>query len=507
MRSRASVLALAFPLLTLAGCAVGSEADTTASGADKTSYGATVDAGTDQAFAPARPSAVVDGDGADAASRPAPAQWRIGGRVTGLVGSGLVLQQSGRADLPVDADGGFVFDTKLATGDAFDVTVALSPSAPAQSCVVAGGSGTVAQGNVVSIAVNCTTDHYTVGGTVTGLTGSGLVLTSGGVDVAVAADGTWAFPDVLPSGATYDVSIKAHPADETCWVARPAGTVGGVPVADIAVTCTPYVTVGGTVTGLTGSLVLAQSGGDDLTVTSDGPFAFGTRVPAGSVYAVTVKAQPADQFCSLRTTTNIGYAAAEGVTTVDIACTTFTNPSFDDGFAGWNVTRSSGALGSGGLTAMTGTMIHPHDVLHDAVSDADVSFGVLTTSIGIGPTSPSSGSKLAFAYNENGPCELVATHDLVLSANVTYLRFEMQYVKLVADQVPGSSHVSVELRDVETDAMLQRLHFEGAPPVGYTMASLVADVSAFAGHAVRLALVSGSTGAPLYTTFDNFRLD
>src|SRR5215468_6977547 len=45
--------------------------------------------------------------------------------------------------------------------------------------------------------------------------------------------------------------------------------------------------VGGTVSGLTGAVVLQDNGGDDLTIPADGQFTFATKVASGSSYAVT----------------------------------------------------------------------------------------------------------------------------------------------------------------------------------------------------------------------------
>ena len=42
--------------------------------------------------------------------------FTVGGSVSGLVGSGLVLQNNGGGDLPVAADGTFQFATRFATG-------------------------------------------------------------------------------------------------------------------------------------------------------------------------------------------------------------------------------------------------------------------------------------------------------------------------------------------------------------------------------------------------------
>ena len=64
----------------------------------------------------------------------------IGGSVSGLAGSGLVLQ-NGADDLAVRGDGSFSFVAMIDKGTSYAVTVAQQPSAPSQTCVVGSGSG------------------------------------------------------------------------------------------------------------------------------------------------------------------------------------------------------------------------------------------------------------------------------------------------------------------------------------------------------------------------------
>jgi 6-phosphogluconolactonase len=82
--------------------------------------------------------------------------YTIGGRVTGLTGSGLVLQNNAGDDLAVSAAGSFTFAAPLANGAAYAVTVKMQPSSPAQNCVVYGSPGTVAAENV-DVLVLCAT--------------------------------------------------------------------------------------------------------------------------------------------------------------------------------------------------------------------------------------------------------------------------------------------------------------------------------------------------------------
>jgi lysophospholipase L1-like esterase len=81
--------------------------------------------------------------------------YAIGGSVSGLSGSGLVLQDNVGNDLRVAANGGFSFSNSIATGANYAVTVKTQPSAPAQICAVSNGSGTVTSANVNNVAINC----------------------------------------------------------------------------------------------------------------------------------------------------------------------------------------------------------------------------------------------------------------------------------------------------------------------------------------------------------------
>jgi sugar lactone lactonase YvrE len=58
-------------------------------------------------------------------------------------------------------------------------------------------------------------------------------------------------------------------------------------------------TVGGTATGLAGTLVLQNNGGDVLKLTADGTFNFSAPLAKDSAYEVKVAAQPLWQFCTV----------------------------------------------------------------------------------------------------------------------------------------------------------------------------------------------------------------
>jgi len=91
---------------------------------------------------------------------------------------------------------------------------------------------------------------------------------------------------------------------------------------------TPTYTIGGAVSGLTGTgLVLQNNGGDNLAILANAPFTFATALPTGSSYGVTVLTQPSGQGC----TVNNGSGAVGGanVTNVSVACVTITSQGTD----------------------------------------------------------------------------------------------------------------------------------------------------------------------------------
>ena len=82
--------------------------------------------------------------------------YTVGGTITGLTGSGLVLQDNGGDDLALSMSSSFTFTTMVADGAAYAVTVRTQPTNPAETCVVTNGSGTMGTSNVTNVAVSCT---------------------------------------------------------------------------------------------------------------------------------------------------------------------------------------------------------------------------------------------------------------------------------------------------------------------------------------------------------------
>jgi hypothetical protein len=249
-----------------------------------------------------------------------PVTATIGGNISGLVsGTSVILQDNGGDSLTVNANGPFTFKTAV-TGptDAYAVTVLTQPTTPNQICTVASGSGT-ASANVTNVAVTCVLS-YSIGGTVSGVVGTGLILQNSSDSEQLpisAANGnqTFTFKNLVPTGTAYTVTIFAQPTGptQTCVVTPGTGTGTATGnVTNVAITC-PAVTysVGGTVVGLAGvppngpitdgTFILENVLGNTLTVTQNGPFTFATPEALNDQYQISVlhSASSQPQGCTL----------------------------------------------------------------------------------------------------------------------------------------------------------------------------------------------------------------
>jgi hypothetical protein len=198
--------------------------------------------------------------------------FTVGGTVTGLAGPGLVLRNNGGDDLAITMNGAFTFATPVASGATYAVTVATNPAAPTQTCVVTNGAGTVTNAAVTDVVVTCTTNRYTVGGTINGLAGTVVLRNNGGNDLTRTANGAFTFTTTVASGQPYAVTVFTQPSGQTCSVSAGSGTVTNAAITNVVVTCVAATTgfpvvVPNTSYGL-GDIAFAANG--DLLVTATG---------------------------------------------------------------------------------------------------------------------------------------------------------------------------------------------------------------------------------------------
>ncbi|TMH16788.1 MAG: hypothetical protein E6H70_08670, partial [Betaproteobacteria bacterium] len=237
------------------------------------------------------------GDGGGGTGPGPASSFAIGGTTSGLSGT-VVLQNNGGDKLTISVNGGFTFAAALTNSSPYAVTVLAQPAG--QTCTVANGVGTLAGANITNVTVTCAVNTFTVGGTISGLSGTVVLRNNGGNDLTVSANGSFTFSAPVAQGSPYAVTVLTQPAGQSCSVANGTGTVAGANVSSVTVSCaTNTFTVGGTISGLSGTVVLQNNGGDNLTISVNGSFAFAAALINASPYAVTVLAQPAGQTCTV----------------------------------------------------------------------------------------------------------------------------------------------------------------------------------------------------------------
>lgn len=176
---------------------------------------------------------------------------------------------------------------------------------------------------------------FPISGTVQGLSYPGLVLSTNGMDLAVAPGATtFSFPNSLSYGDVYNVIPKTQPLHQTCVVASfidasgrvltgGSDTAGRLSSINIGVSCglNSYA-IGGSVSGLTSAgltLTNGSSGGTVPVAAAATSFAFSSPVPFGVSYGVTVLTQPASETCSV-TQNGTGVMGDATVSNIVVAC-------------------------------------------------------------------------------------------------------------------------------------------------------------------------------------------
>jgi hypothetical protein len=364
--------------------------------------------------------------------------YTVGGSVSGLSGT-VVLQDNGGDNLSVSANGSFTFATSLVSGAAYSVTVLTNPSG--QVCTVSGGSGTVGSANVTSVAVSCAassgasaSDNFNrangpLGPNWTAFSDGGLSIVSDQVQGSSSSDeGDYWSAQSFGSNQFSQITVTSTPLSGGQWIAAAARVQGsgqngyfglyywnfGSPelmlfkrsggawtelggtynsgalsagtqlellvsgstvsflqngVQRLSVTDTTFTsgapgimasgastagnwsggtvggggttsyTVGGSVSGLSGTVVLQDNGGDNLSVSANGSFTFATPVASGAPYSVTVQTNPSGQTCTV--SGGAGTVGSANVTSVAVSCAANTGTSASDNF-----NRANGPLGA-----------------------------------------------------------------------------------------------------------------------------------------------------------------
>lgn len=253
------------------------------------------------------------------AAPPAAASYSVGGAITGLTTVGLVLINDTETVSLASGATSFNFPGMLAQGATYGVSVQTQPASA--NCSVTNGSGTVGTSNVSNVQVACADTTFTVGGSITGLTGTGLVLANGADTLTVAANATgFTLPTAVAQGAAYTVTVKTQPTGNQCSLTQSSGTIGSANVSNVAVACAALTHVlGGSISGLPSTGLVLANGSDTVSPAAGAlSFAFTFPVAEGGAYAVSVKSQPTGASCSVGSSS--GTMGTADVDTVQVTC-------------------------------------------------------------------------------------------------------------------------------------------------------------------------------------------
>jgi hypothetical protein len=118
----------------------------------------------------------------------------------------------------------------------------------------------------------------------------------------------------LTNGTSYTFAVYAVNAVGT---SSPSSASNAVTPTN---TVLPTYTIGGNISSLSGTVVLQNNSGDNLTISANGSFTFATGLHNADAYSVTALTQPSGQTCSV--STGSGTVSAANVTSISVTCTT-----------------------------------------------------------------------------------------------------------------------------------------------------------------------------------------
>ena len=238
-----------------------------------------------------------------------------------------------------DIDDTFAFDTKLANGDIYAVTVTTAPAG--KTCTVGNaGTGTIGNADVTDLSITCVVKK-SVRGSVSGLaSGETITLTltpTGGTaenkiitgDADATTADNYAFDTRVAIDSTYIVTTTS-PAGKVCTVAPTGTQTMGDADANIMVICVIGYSVGGNISGLEEgeviTLTLTPTGGTtenkiitgDADATTADNYAFDTRLAIDSTYVVTTTS-PSGKDCTVDNGGTLTMGRAD-VTDISVTC-------------------------------------------------------------------------------------------------------------------------------------------------------------------------------------------
>lgn len=204
--------------------------------------------------------------------------YSLGGSISGLTSAGLVLANDSDTLTVSSGAGSFMMPALVTYGSPYALTVQTQPLG--LTCTAGNNAGTMPAGSINTVVITCVSNVYTVGGSISGLTGSGLILLDNGGDAtSIDANATqFKMNTAIAYGGAYAITVQTVPAGLVCRVSNGSGTMGAGNVTGVSIGCVPNFTLlysfaGGSSDGANPYHSLIQA--------SDGNF-YGTTLKGGS---------------------------------------------------------------------------------------------------------------------------------------------------------------------------------------------------------------------------------
>ena len=161
--------------------------------------------------------------------------YLLGGAVTGLTSGAVVITEGIGTLTLLPGTARYNFPLRLSSGTSFQVLIVSQPAD--LTCRIANNNGTINGSDVTNADVNCV-PNVRLGGTITGLTASGLILANG-KDTYTAAAGTTSFffPTKVGNGFSYGVTVFQQPTGQTCTVQNGSSIAGTTDITNVVVNC------------------------------------------------------------------------------------------------------------------------------------------------------------------------------------------------------------------------------------------------------------------------------
>ena len=221
--------------------------------------------------------------------------YTISVAVSGLTGGTLVVQDSLGDTLNFTTNNTQTFATPYAAGTHYTVTGKTQPVG--QTCTLGSNSrGTI--NSDITVNVTCV-PSYRISVKPTGLVGTLVVHDDKGDTLTFTTNTSQSFSKKYNAGSSYSVTIQTQPTGQTCTLGSNAsGTINSN--ITVTATCTnSNFTISVTASGLSGTLVVHDDKGENLTFTTNTTQTFPTSYASGSSYSVTIQTQPTGQTCTL----------------------------------------------------------------------------------------------------------------------------------------------------------------------------------------------------------------